>query len=133
MNRRVITRFFLLQATIAATISVFAGWCLGGHAAAAALFGGGINLLAAMAFVLRVAILPPDATAEMRLATLARAEMVKWGVSIGLFAIAIRLFADQFLVLMLTYLLTSSVYWFALLWDVPGERHTGVDRNHGQH
>ena len=131
MNRLVIVRFFLLQASITATISAFAGWNLGGHAAAAALFGGGINLLAAMAFVLRVVVLPPDATAEMRLATLARAEIVKWGVSIGLFAIAIRLFADQFLVLMLTYLLTSSVYWFALLWDVPSERHTGVDRNHG--
>ena len=133
MNRRVISRFFLSQLAIAVVVAALAGWYGGARMAAAALLGGGINLFAALAFVLRVAVMPHEAAAEQRLTTLVRAEVVKWGVSIALFAIAIRFFADQFLVLMLAYLLTASVYWFALLWDVPSEQHTRVDRNHGQH
>ena len=46
----------------------------------------------------------------------------------GLFAAAAMLVPKQFLVVIAAFAATTGVYWFALLWDVPGDRHKkGVD------
>lgn len=122
VNRAIIAKLFLWQAGVTAVMAVIAATLLGWHDAVAALMGGGINLLAVTAFALRVALLPPNATAQARLAAMARAEAVKWGVSIGLFATAAMIFPGHFLVLILAFMATTGVYWFALLWDVPDDR-----------
>lgn len=122
VNRAIIAKLFLWQTVVTASLAVIAAMLLSWHDAAAALMGGGVNLLAVAAFAIRVALLPPHATAQARLAAMARAEAVKWGVSIGLFAIAAMIFPEHFPVLILAFMATTGVYWFALLWDVPDDR-----------
>lgn len=122
MNRAVIAKLFLWQAVVTVVVAVIAGILSGWHDAAAALLGGGINLLAVAAFALRIALLPSHATGQARLAAMARAEAVKWGVSIGLFATAAMIFPAHFPVLIVAFMATTGVYWFALLWDVPDDR-----------
>lgn len=122
VNRTIIAKLFLWQTVVTATVAVIAAMVLSWQDAAAALMGGGINLLAVVAYAIRVALLPPHATAQARLAAMVRAEAVKWGVSIGLFAIAAMFFPGHFPVLILAFMATTGVYWFALLWDVPDDR-----------
>jgi F0F1-type ATP synthase assembly protein I len=122
VNRTIIAKLFLWQAGVTAVVAVIAAVLLTWQDAAAALMGGGINLLAVAAYAIRVGLLPPDATAQGRLAAIVRAEAVKWGVSIGLFAIAAMIFPGRFPVLILAFMATTGVYWFALLWDVPDDR-----------
>lgn len=121
-------RLIRWQAAVTLTMAAVAAYWFGWAGAIAACMGGGANLIAAVTFMVRTALLPPDATPQARLAAMVRAEAVKWGTSIGLFAAAAMLVPKQFLVIIAAFAATTGVYWFALLWDVPGDRHKkGVD------
>jgi len=118
----VVGRLFRWQAVVtlgvAALAYMFGGW----PAVAAAVMGGSANLLAVTVFAVRMALLPPDASPQRRLAALVRAEAVKWGISIGLFAGAALVFPEHFLVLIVAFMATTGVYWVSFLWEVPDDR-----------
>ncbi|QHS10397.1 ATP synthase subunit I [Sinimarinibacterium sp. NLF-5-8] len=46
-----------------------------------------------------------------------RAEVRKWLLAVVLFAVAVRVFGQAFAPVIITFALTLSIYWFALLWD----------------
>jgi ATP synthase protein I len=45
-----------------------------------------------------------------------RAEVRKFILAAVLFAVAVRIFGDNFAPVIVTFVLTLAVYWFALLW-----------------
>ena len=120
-------RLIRWQAAVTLAMAAVAACWFGWAGVIAACMGGGANLLAAATFMVRTALLPPDATPQARLAAMVRAEAVEWGASIGLFTAAATLVPKQFLVVIAAFVATTGVYWFALLWDVPDDRPKGVD------
>jgi len=120
-------RLIRWQAAVTLAMAAVAACWFGWAGVIAACLGGGANLLAAATFMVRTALLPPDAMPQARLAAMVRAEAVKWGASIGLFAAAAMFVPKQFLVVIAAFAATTGIYWFALLWDVPDDRPKGVD------
>jgi F0F1-type ATP synthase assembly protein I len=93
-------------------------WGLHGgmHAAVAGLSGGLIAVISTFYFALRAFGHGQDATPERLLGSLLRAEVMKWGVTLALFMVAIVLFRDTFPPVISVYATCLLVYWFALGW-----------------
>ena len=86
------------------------------HAAVAGLSGGLIAVISTFYFALRAFGHGQDATPERLLGSLLRAEVMKWGVTLALFMVAIVLFRDTFPPVIRVYATCLLVYWFALGW-----------------
>jgi ATP synthase protein I len=85
------------------------------HAVLSAVIGGGIGFLSALAYV-RGAFPGGEKNPAELLKAQYRAEALKLAFTVILFAIAFTLYKEVFtLPLLLTYIATLSVYWFALL------------------
>ncbi|WP_348674944.1 ATP synthase subunit I [uncultured Abyssibacter sp.] len=93
-------------------------WGLHGgvHAAVAGISGGLIAVISTFYFALRAFASGQDAAPERLLGNLLRAEVMKWGVTLALFMVAIVLFRDQFPPVISVYAACLLVYWFALGW-----------------
>ncbi|MEW6169109.1 MAG: ATP synthase subunit I [Pseudomonadota bacterium] len=110
------TRIALLQVLIgtvsAALWAVFAD----ARSGLAALAGGSIGaLLTVYAAIKTFSVSAADARHAMM--NFYRAEVRKLILAAVLFAVAVRFFADVFAPLVITFALTLTAYWFALLWD----------------
>ncbi len=109
----------------------FAGSLLWGlhdgiHAAVAGLFGGLIAVISTFYFALRAFARGQSAAPERLLGNLMRAEVMKWGVTLALFMVAIVLFRDVFPPVISVYATCLLVFWFALGWTATtSESETG--------
>ncbi len=102
------------QAAVTAVGGAAWGTAQGGDAGLAAVSGGLIALLPALALA-AIAFSVPDGAEPRRLAgAFYRGEAVKFGLTIVLFVLALQWFADQFVPLFSTYVLALLVYWPAL-------------------
>lgn len=122
MSRPPRSRFFRLALQLAGAqvgIGLLAGavWWIasGGADALAAVAGGCTPALLNLHMALR---LPVGDTIEPRafLAAFYRAQAMKFGLAVGLLALAAVVFADQFPALITTLALALVMHWFALLW-----------------
>lgn len=97
---------------LAAAIAALAG---GWHAGYSALFGGLTNVVASYYMAARVFAGGLASGPRDWLARLWLGEILKFGLTIALFALAIVVFKAAFLPLILTYMATLSAYWVGLL------------------
>lgn len=101
-----------LLITVAAALTawlaagVTAGW--------SALAGGLINVAASFYMAQRIFAAGPAATAQHWLARLWLAELLKLGITMALFALAIVVLQAAFLPLILAYMATFVAYWVGL-------------------
>ncbi|RLA11515.1 MAG: hypothetical protein DRQ52_09490 [Gammaproteobacteria bacterium] len=98
----------------------------GGRGAVAA-FSGGLMAAFLSAFVaLRFFSVPPEFGPQQMLRSMFRAEAVKWVWVVLLFGAAARFIPNEFMALIVGFLVSSMVYWWALLWyptGIPRKRH----------
>lgn len=98
----------LLAAAIAA---VAGGW----HAGYSALLGGLTNVVASYYMAARIFAGGLASGPRAWLTRLWLGEILKFGLSIALFVVAIAMFKAAFLPLILTYMATLAAYWVGLL------------------
>ena len=91
---------------------VHGGW----HAAVAGLSGGLIAVISTFYYALRAFAPGQDAAPERLLGNVIRAKLMNWGVTLGLFMVAIALFRENFPPVISVYATALLVYWFALGW-----------------
>lgn len=97
----------LLAALVAWLVAdITAGW--------SALVGGLINVAASFYMAQRIFAAGPAATAQHWLARLWLGELVKFGITVALFALAIVVLQAAFLPLILAYMATFVAYWVGL-------------------
>lgn len=111
--RRIALQLVLLQA---AATSVVAGLFLffsGAPTAQSALLGGGIGVMATLAMVV-VAFRPVGGDPKRIARGFYRGEAVKLGVTVLLFALALKFFAIAAAPFFVAYIATFLVYWIAL-------------------
>jgi ATP synthase protein I len=112
--RRIALQLVLLQA---AATSLVAGLFLifsGAPAAQSALLGGGISVAATLAMVV-VAFRPVGGDPKRIARGFYRGEAVKLGVTVLLFALALKYFAIAAAPFFAAYIATFLVYWIALV------------------
>lgn len=107
-----IARYQLLIAVFSAIAWGVLG---GGREGLAALTGGGIGSLLTFYAGLKT-FSGSGRQAQHAVMNFYQAQVRKWILAVVLFAIAVRLFADVFAPVAVTFCLTLPVYWFALLW-----------------
>lgn len=113
---KIATRIACYQLIIAVSCAVLWGAFGGGREGLAALAGGGIG--ATLTFYAGLKTFSASCTdAQYAVMNFYRAEVRKLILAVVLFAVAVRLFADVFAPVLVTFALTLPVYWFALLWD----------------
>lgn len=88
-----------------------------GFGAAKAAGAGGViaALLTFYAGLKTFGVSGADATALVR--NFYRAQARKFALAVVLFGVAVQLFGNNFAPLIVTFAVTLSVYWFALLWE----------------
>ncbi|WP_091644760.1 ATP synthase subunit I [Aquisalimonas asiatica] len=86
----------------------------GGQAGMAALAGGVVAILPALYLAVKVFSVPADAEPKRIVGAFYRGEVLKFGLTVVLFAIALQVFASAFAPLITTYILAILVYWLAL-------------------
>jgi len=113
---KIATRMARYQLLIAVLCAVLWGLYGGGRVGLAALAGGGIGALLTFYAGLKT-FSASGRDAQQVVMNFYRAEVRKIILAAVLFAAAVRLFGDVFVPVVLTFVLTLPVYWFALLWD----------------
>jgi len=108
-------KIFAAQAAITLAAAVAALILADFKAAYSALVGGGINILATLAFALRVFSVRPGATARRMARAFYIGEVIKFAVTVGLFAGVLLWLDVSFLPLFLTYAITMLAFWLVLL------------------
>jgi F0F1-type ATP synthase assembly protein I len=89
-------------------------------------FGGGlVAAFLSLLVALRFFAVKPQSGAEQMLKALFRAEAVKWVWVLLLFGAAARLVPEYFAMLIIGFLVSSIVNWFALLWYPNGVPRAG--------
>ena len=113
---KIATRIARYQLVIAVSCAVLWGLLGGGREGLAALAGGGIGALLTFYAGLKT-FSASGQDAQHVVMNFYKAEVRKIVLAVVLFAVAVRLFADVFVPVVLTFALTLPVYWFALLWN----------------
>lgn len=114
------------QLVLALTIAAALRLTLGGAAGYAALVGGLVGVVPNFYLALRMARSGGNAVAEMALRTIYVGELIKIAFTVAMFVIAIVLLDANFLIVVLTYIATVAVNWFAFLLVDLGERPGGA-------
>ncbi len=110
------TRMARYQLLIALVSAAFWLFLEGPREGLAALAGGGIGAL--LTFYAGLKTFSASAQdAQHAVMNFYKAQVRKLVLAVVLFAVAVRLFADVFVPVVVTFCLTLSVYWFALLWE----------------
>ena len=104
-----------LQLAIGAVSALVALAIAGAHAAASALGGGIIGVLASLTMVWKLFSGGPDADPKRWLRGLIVGEASKLGITVVLFMVAIVTLKAAFLPLILGYIATFAAYWVGLL------------------
>jgi ATP synthase protein I len=125
-SRRVMMQVVAGQLVFALAIAVALGLTLGGGGAYAALVGGLVGVVPNFYLALRMARSSGNAAAEMALRTIYVGELIKIAFTVAMFIIAIVLLDANFLIVVLTYIATVAVNWFAFLLADFGERPGGA-------
>jgi ATP synthase protein I len=107
---RLAGRILQWQAGVAAAAAVIAGLGWGAHAGLSALAGGAIGLIANLYMTLR-ALRPADSP-HGALGRLMMGQLVKVGITVGLFVAASRLPGLSWPALLIAYLATLVVFWW---------------------
>lgn len=102
----------LAVTVLAALVATLAG---GPHAGYSALLGGLINVVASFYMAKRIFAGGLAAGPRAWLGRLWLAEIVKFGLTVALFALAIGVLKAAFLPLILAYIATYAAYWVGLL------------------
>ncbi|MCK9384883.1 MAG: ATP synthase subunit I [Nevskia sp.] len=113
---KVATRIALFQLVIGLLAAV--SWALieNPKAGLAAGSGGGIAALLTLYAGLKTFGVRVD-DPQVAVRNFYRAQMRKLLLAVVLFAVAVKLFGNNFVPLIATFAVSLSVYWFALLWD----------------
>lgn len=112
---KIATRIALFQILIAILCATLWGLFEGGRAGLAALAGGGISILLTVYAAVKTFSVSAQ-HAQHAVSNFYRAEVRKFILAAGLFAVAVKVFGDVFAPVIVTFALTLTVYWFALLW-----------------
>lgn len=104
------------QLLIALASAAFWALLEGSREGLAALAGGGIGALLTFYAGLKTFSASPQ-DAQHAVMNFYKAQVRKLVLAVVLFAVAVRLFADVFVPVVVTFCLTLPVYWFALLWE----------------
>lgn len=107
-------RVGLWQLLIAAVGTLIWGLMDGGRAAGAAAFGGAIAVISTLYFAMHAFAHGRDATPQRRLGNLVVGQVMKWVVTLGMFALAIALFRDAFPPVISVYAVCLLAYFVAL-------------------
>ncbi|MGH8444186.1 MAG: ATP synthase subunit I [Solimonas sp.] len=113
---KIATRIARYQLIIAVSCAVLWGVFGGGREGLAALAGGGIGAVLTFYAGLKT-FSASGKDAQHAVMNFYRAEVRKIILAAVLFAVAVRVFGDVFAPVLVTFMLTLPVYWFALLWD----------------
>lgn len=108
-------RVLVFQLLVTLSAVAVAGLVAGSGAALSAGVGGGISVVVTAVFAGLTFAAGPGATAARVARALYLGEVVKFLLTIALFAVAFVLIEVSFLPLILTYAATLMVYWLALL------------------
>lgn len=96
-------------------VAALTAWLAAGATAGwSALVGGLINVVASFYMAQRIFAAGPAATAQRWLARLWLGELLKFGITMALFALAIVVLQAAFLPLILAYMATFVAYWVGL-------------------
>jgi ATP synthase protein I len=104
----------LTQVVIAMLAAAFAAVRWGEPEALAALFGGGVAVVPAAYFALRVFVRRGAETPAEVVGAVFRGEIGKFALTVVMFWFGVMMFAKQFLVLLATYAACLLAYWVVL-------------------
>jgi ATP synthase protein I len=103
------------QAIVTLVAAAVAGLSAGRDASLGALAGGGISILLTAWTALRMFSVRPEAGAQAMLSAFVRAEAIKIVMAVVLFSAAAIFLSHVYLPLVITFVATLTVNWFALL------------------
>lgn len=112
---KIASRIALLQLVVGLLGAALWTACTDARAGLAAAAGGGIAALLTFYTGLKTFGVSTD-DAEARLRNFYRAQARKIALAVVLFGVAVQLFGNHFAPLIVTFAVSLSVYWFALLW-----------------
>jgi F0F1-type ATP synthase assembly protein I len=104
------TRILRWQGGVALAVAAVAGWGWGRHAGLSALAGGAIGLVANLYMTLKA--LRPANSPQGALGRLYMGQLVKVGITVGLFVAASRVPGLSWPALLIAYLATLVVFWW---------------------
>ncbi|MDD3761664.1 MAG: ATP synthase subunit I [Nevskiales bacterium] len=110
------TRIALTQLLIAVVSAALWAFFADSRSGLAAMVGGGISVILTYYTAIKT-FAAPAKDAQFAVMNFYRAEVRKLILAAVLFAAAVRFFGDVFAPVVVTFALTLTVYWFALLWD----------------
>jgi len=114
-HRQAAFRIVGAQTVVTLLLAAAAFWWRGADGAWSALVGGGICAAANAGFALRMFRGAEDADPKDLVRAFYAGEVMKIALTAGLFAVAIVATDLDVLVMMLAYLATTTVFWFALV------------------
>ncbi len=112
---KIATRIALFQILIAVLSAALWGCFESPRAGLAALTGGGIGALLTLYAAVKTFSVPAQ-HAQLAVTNFYRAQVRKFLLAAGLFAVAVKVFGDGFAPVIVTFCLALTIYWFALLW-----------------
>ena len=107
------------QLVVAMASATFFYWSQGLMWALAAFAGGGISALTGLFFASAMFTFSRGGGPQRLLGAVYVAEIFKWALTVVMFGLAAVEFREQFLAVILTFILTLVVYWAALLLQQP--------------
>lgn len=114
-HRQAAFRIVGAQTVVTLLLGVVALWWRGAEGAWSALIGGGICVVGNASLAARMFRDPSGSDARRLVRAFYVGEVLKIGLTAGLFAVAIVTLTLDVLVMLLAYLATAIVFWFALV------------------
>ena len=109
------TRIALLQGLVGLVAAIPWAICTDVRSGLAALVGGMIGALLTI-YAASKTFASSARHPQQAVSNFYRAEVRKFILAAVLFAVAVRIFGAHFAPVIVTFILTMAVYWFALLW-----------------
>jgi F0F1-type ATP synthase assembly protein I len=116
MPWQIVSKILIWQCVCTAVMALAFFFVSGLQNALAAAAGGAVSVVSGVLFAARSFSVSPQESPTRMMVALARGEALKWVSSILLFMLWIHLFRERFVWVILTFMVCTSVYWFALLW-----------------
>lgn len=107
------------QLVVASASAAAFCWSHGRQWAVAAFAGGGISVLTGLFFASAMFTFSRGGGPQRMLGAVYIAEIFKWALTVVMFSLTAVEFREQFLAVILTFILTLFVYWVALLLQRP--------------
>jgi len=104
----------IAQVAIALIAAAVFAACSGRASAMASLYGGAVALMPTVYFAVRVFWKQQGRDPQRLVAAMYRAELGKLVLTALLFAFGVKVFAEQFLALMVTYVACLLAYWLVM-------------------